>query len=197
VSEFLQQLINGLSLGSMYALIALGYTLVYGVLRFINFAHSDVFMVGAFIGFYAGRGVSSASTTSGIIVMLVAMLGCAALGIIIELLAYRPLRNRSKLTVLITAIGVSLLLENVGQMIFGATPQPFPEVFPARKFEIGQLVVSSKDLVVLIVTLGLLGARLQWTDAASVRSLYTLRREQVGGVAFERHELAVMWMTTL
>jgi branched-chain amino acid transport system permease protein len=158
VSEFLQQLINGLSLGSMYALIALGYTLVYGVLRFINFAHSDVFMVGSFIGFYAGRGVSNATTATGIMVMLVAMLGCVALGILIELLAYRPLRNRSKLTVLITAIGVSLLLENAGQMIFGATPQPFPEVFPARKFEIGQLVISSKDIVVLLVTLGLLGA---------------------------------------
>ena len=73
----------------MYALIALGYTLVYGVLRFINFAHSDVFMVGSFIGFYAGRGISNASTASGIIVMLIAMLGCAAMGIIIELLAYQ------------------------------------------------------------------------------------------------------------
>ena len=156
MTEFLQQLINGLSLGSMYALIALGYTLVYGVLRFINFAHSDVFMVGSFAGFYFGRSIASASVGTGLLVMIGAMLTCAAMGILIERFAYRPLRNRSKLTVLITAIGVSLFLENAGQMIFGATPQPFPEIFPARKFEIGQLVISSKDLVVLLVTVGLL-----------------------------------------
>ena len=148
MTEFVQQLINGLSLGSMYALIALGYTLVYGVLRFINFAHSDVFMVGSFAGFYLGRGFSSASLGGGLFVMLGAMLLCAALGILIERLAYRPLRNRSKLTVLITAIGVSLLLENAGQLIFGVNPRAFPETFPSRTFESGGLVVSSKDIVV-------------------------------------------------
>jgi branched-chain amino acid transport system permease protein len=156
MSEFLQQLINGLSLGSMYALIALGYTLVYGVLRFINFAHSDVFMVGSFVGFYAGRNFTQPTLGGGLLVMIAAMLACAALGIVIERLAYRPLRNRSKLSVLITAIGVSLLLENAGQLVFGANPQPFPEVFPSHQFDIGQLVISSKDLVVFTVTLGLL-----------------------------------------
>src|SRR5437667_6643547 len=119
MTEFLQQLVNGLSLGAMYALIALGYTLVYGVLRFINFAHSDVFMVGSFFGLYVGRAFRQSSVATGIVVTLIAMLGCAALGILIERFAYRPLRNRSKLTVLITAIGVSLLLENAGQLIFG------------------------------------------------------------------------------
>jgi branched-chain amino acid transport system permease protein len=158
MTEFFQQLINGFSLGSMYALIALGYTLVYGVLRFINFAHSDVFMVGSFAGFYLGRGFSSASLGNGLLVMLGAMLLCAALGILIERLAYRPLRNRSKLTVLITAIGVSLLLENTGQLIFGVNPKAFPETFPSRAFEFGGLVVSSKDVVVLAVTVTLLGA---------------------------------------
>ena len=157
MTEFLQQLINGLSLGSMYALIALGYTLVYGVLRFINFAHSDVFMVGSFAGFYLGRGFSGASLGGGLFIMLGAMLLCAALGILIERLAYRPLRNRSKLTVLITAIGVSLLLENAGQLIFGVNPRAFPETFPSRAFETGGLVVSSKDIVVLAVTVALLG----------------------------------------
>ena len=158
MTEFLQQLINGFSVGAMYALIAIGYTLVYGVLRFINFAHSDVFMVGSFVGFYAGRNVSQSSLGSGVLVMLAAMLACAAMGILIEMLAYRPLRNRSKLTVLITAIGVSLLLENAGQLVFGANPQPFPDVFPSRKFELGQLVISSKDMVVVLVTLALLAA---------------------------------------
>jgi branched-chain amino acid transport system permease protein len=162
VTEFFQQLINGLSVGSMYALIAIGYTLVYGVLRFINFAHCDVFMVGAFVGFYVGRNFNQTSIGGGIFVMLVAMLACAALGILIERLAYRPLRNRSRLSVLITAIGVSLFLENAGQLFFGANPQPFPEIFPAREFVFGQLVVSSKDLVVFIVTILLLAA-LQFT----------------------------------
>jgi branched-chain amino acid transport system permease protein len=142
----------------MYALIAIGYTLVYGVLRFINFAHCDIFMVGAFVGFYAGRNLSGPSLGGGLLVMIAAMLVCAALGILIERLAYRPLRNRSRLTVLITAIGMSLFLENAGQAVFGASPRPFPELFPAREFVFGQLVVSSKDIAVFIITLVLLAA---------------------------------------
>src|SRR5688500_5245374 len=157
MTEFFQQLVNGLSLGAMYALIALGYTLVYGVLRFINFAHSDVFMVGSFIGFYAGRNFSGPSIGGGLATMLVAMLGCAALGILIERFAYRPLRNRSKLTVLITAIGISLFLENAGQLIFGVNPRAFPELFPSQNFVRGEVVISSKDLIVIAVTGCLLG----------------------------------------
>ncbi len=142
----------------MYALIAIGYTLVYGVLRFINFAHCDIFLVGAFAGFYAGRNLSGPSVGGGILVMLTAMLACAALGILIERLAYRPLRNRSRLTVLITAIGMSLFLENAGQAVFGANPKPFPQLFPAHEFAIGQLVVSSKDIAVVLTTMVLLAA---------------------------------------
>ena len=112
--EFAQQLINGLALGAIYALIALGYTMVYGVLRFINFAHSDVFMVGAFAGFYLAPLVPTQTFWGGLIILLAAMLICAALGVTIERLAYSPLRGRSTLTVLITAIGVSLLLQNSG-----------------------------------------------------------------------------------
>ena len=153
MTEFFQQLINGLSVGAMYALIAIGYTLVYGVLGFINFAHSDVFMVGAFAGMYLGRGLSQASVGTGLLVMLGSMVICAALGIIIERLAYRPLRNRSKLSVLITAIGVSLLLESAGQLILGPNQQVFPETFPARLFQIGQIVISSKDIVVFAVAI--------------------------------------------
>src|SRR5574338_633927 len=110
--EFLQQLLNGLSLGAIYALIALGYTMVYGVLRFINFAHSDVFMVGAFIGFYLAPYFPKSTFGGGLAVLAGAMIGCAILGVLIERFAYRPLRKSSKLNVLITAIGVSLLLEN-------------------------------------------------------------------------------------
>ena len=152
MSEFLQQLLNGLSLGAIYALIALGYTMVYGVLRFINFAHSDVFMVGAFIGYYMGKLVPENTVWGGLVVLVVAMLGCAALGIIIERLAYRPLRHAATLNVLITAIGVSLLLEYSGQVFFGATPRTFPSVFPSVNFTLGTLVISSNQVVVIVVT---------------------------------------------
>jgi branched-chain amino acid transport system permease protein len=160
--EFLQQLINGLSVGFVYALLALGYTMVYGILRFINFAHSDVFMVGAFCGFYFGRHVPAHSLGGGFVVIVMAMLVCALLGMIIERLAYRPLRGSSNLTVLITAIGVSLFLENAGQLVFGADPKLFPELFPTRIFvSAAGLRVSSNQLLVFVVTAVLMVA-LQW-----------------------------------
>ncbi len=152
MSEFLQQLLNGLSLGAIYALIALGYTMVYGVLRFINFAHADVFMVGAFIGYYMGKLVPENTIWGGLVVLLVAMIGCALLGMLIERLAYRPLRGAATLNVLITAIGVSLLLQYSGQVFFGATPRTFPAVFPSVNFALGNLVISSNQVVVIVVT---------------------------------------------
>ncbi len=156
MTEFLQQLFNGLSLGAIYALIALGYTMVYGVLRFINFAHSDVFMVGAFAGFYISKYFPHESIGGGMMVLVAAMVICALLGIIIERFAYRPLRGGSNLNVLITAIGVSLLLENLGQFVFGPNPKPFPTLFPTRNFNLGGLVLSSNQLTVFLVTIVLL-----------------------------------------
>jgi branched-chain amino acid transport system permease protein len=165
MTEFLQQLINGLALGSIYALIALGYTMVYGVLRFINFAHGDIFMVGAFFGFYLTPLIKMALPRESLalagVVMLCSMVLCAALGILIERLAYRPLRNKPKLTVLITAIGVSLLIEYVGQhkKVFGPSPQTFPSLLPSKNFELGAtsgLVINSIEVVVLAVTAALI-----------------------------------------
>lgn len=167
--EFLQQIINGLAQGSIYALIALGYTMVFGVLRFINFAHGDVFMLGAFGGFYIGPAVlkffaGAPPWAAPVVVLLAAMLGCAIIGILIELICYRPLRNCPRLTVLITAIGVSLFLENAGQLIFGADPKAFPEIVTDRALElpaslgplanltitVGQLIVFGVTIVLLI-----------------------------------------------
>jgi len=159
--EIIQQLINGLSLGAIYALIALGYTMVYGVLRFINFAHADVFMLGAFLGYYAAPLVPAQTVWGGLAVLAAAMIGCALVGILIERLAYRPLRGAPTLNVLITAIGVSLLLEYSGQVFFGATPRTFPELFPAQRFALGSLVISSNQVLVIGVTLALVAA-LQW-----------------------------------
>lgn len=156
MTEFLQQLVNGLALGAVYALIALGYTMVYGVLRFINFAHSEVFMAGAFAGYFLARLIPVGSVGGGLLVLAGAMLICALLGMLIEKLAYRPLRGRSTLTALITAIGVSLLLQNLGQRIFGASPRSFPTLFPLHYFHLGGVVLSTVQLTLFAVTAVLL-----------------------------------------
>jgi branched-chain amino acid transport system permease protein len=162
VSEFFQQLINGLALGSILALIALGYTMVYGILRFINFAHGDVFMLGAFAGFYLAPKVATVlplpSIGGGLAVMTISMAICAVIGIVIEKLAYRPLRKRPKLTVLITAIGVSLLIEYTCQNshVFGAAPKSFPLLIPDYPLKLGTLSLNSNQIIVLAVTLALL-----------------------------------------
>jgi len=161
INEFLQQLINGLAFGSILALIALGYTMVYGILRFINFAHGDIFMLGAFAGFYLAPKIAMfvplPSIGGGILVLVAAMAICAALGVVIERFAYRPLRKQPKLTMLITAIGVSLFLEYTGQFVFGAAPKSFPQILPTFPIaKIGGLSVNSNQIVVLGVTLLLL-----------------------------------------
>lgn len=126
--QVVQQLINGVSLGSIYALIALGYTMIYGILKLINFAHGDVYMLGAYIGFVC----TSVLHLSFLPAILVAMVGTALAGMIIERVAYRPMRNAPRIAILITAIGVSFFLENA--MILFASPQPrtFPAIFRRR-----------------------------------------------------------------
>jgi branched-chain amino acid transport system permease protein len=156
VTEFLQQLINGLSLGAIYALLALGYTMVYGVLRFINFAHADVFMVGSFAGYYAARHVPDGTIWGGLAVLFIAMAACTVLGVAIERFTYRPLRNAPRLNILITAIGMSLLLEYGVQLLFGSTPRNFPAVFPTSQLHLGGLTVSSNQVIVIAVSAALL-----------------------------------------
>jgi len=157
-----QQTVNGLSLGAIYALIALGYTMVYGVLRFINFAHGDVFMVGAFAGLYFHRWLKPLFTgwpaaVSAIVILLLSMAFCALLGIVIEKIAYKPLRQRSRLTVLITSIGVSLLLSYGAQLLFGAAPKGFPQLVANRTVSLPLgASVTVEQITVLVVTLLLL-----------------------------------------
>ncbi|MEK6774295.1 MAG: branched-chain amino acid ABC transporter permease [Bdellovibrionota bacterium] len=157
MQDFLQHMINGLSLGSIYALIALGYTMVYGILQMINFAHSDVYMVGAFAAFYAAKWLgieNSPGFSTLIILLLVSMITCSLLALAIERLAYRPLRKAPKLNILITAIGVSLLLEYSGQVIFGADPKVFPEVLnDSILAEIGIVQLKLSDVTVLGVSI--------------------------------------------
>ena len=154
MTTFLQQLVNGLSLGSIYALIALGYTMVYGVLRLINFAHGDVYMVGAYVGYFLSRRLQGKepSLTSAILVMLGAMIACAIFGLLIERLAYRPVRRASRLTLLITAIGVSLFIENAAQLVFGPDPKFFPSLAPHADFIVAGVRLTSEQITVIGVS---------------------------------------------
>ena len=156
MNEFIQHTINGLALGSIYALVALGYTMVFGVLQLINFAHGDIFMVGSFIGLYAIRYFMpnvEPSLFTALGVILIAMIGSAIVGVIIEKFAYRPLRKAPRINILITAIGVSLFLEYGGQLVFGASPQFFPEILPRKMIDIGSdIILDSNQLTIFIVS---------------------------------------------
>jgi branched-chain amino acid transport system permease protein len=161
VQELFQQLANGIAWGSIYALIALGYTMVYGILRLINFAHGDIYMVGAFTAYFTARalgaGGASPSPAYAVVVLISAMAACAVLGILIEFFAYRPVRRSSRLTALITAIGVSLLLENLGIRIFGADPKFFPQLIAPRNIDLGGgVMVTNHQITVVVVSLFLM-----------------------------------------
>jgi len=149
-------------MGSLYALIALGYTMVYGILKFINFAHSDIVALGGWLSFVLATKLFPALGAEGSLpwwaaaaVMLLCMGACALLGFLIEFLAYRPLRKAPRLNVLITAIGVSLLLQNVGQLpfVFGARPQPMPALVPVEPWIIGEVRINPVDVLVTVTAI--------------------------------------------
>jgi branched-chain amino acid transport system permease protein len=152
----LQQFLNGLQLGFVYALIALGYTMVYGIVRLINFAHGDVFMVGSFISFFAISRLQFGFVET----MLIAMVGCAALGVFIERTAYRPLRQAPRIATLITAIGVSIFLEYFGSLnfVFGPNYRSFPRPFEVQTWDVGGLKISSIQVIIIAVALVLVVA---------------------------------------
>ncbi len=165
MSQFFQQVINGLSIGSIYALIALGYTMVYGVLKLINFAHGEVFMVGAYAGYFAavffGIEAMSAAGQSfplylALAVLLFAMAASATLGVTIERLAYRPLRHAPRLAPLITAIGMSLLLQNLAMLVFTPNPRRYPAILREVRFEVGGVIVTNIKLTIFVVALTLM-----------------------------------------
>ena len=144
--SFLQYLINGISLGSIYAIIALGYTMVYGIAKMLNFAHGDVIMVGAYVIF-------TTISTMGyppIVGVIVAVALCTVLGITIERIAYKPLRGASSLAVLITAIGVSYFLQNMALIVFGADTKSFNSIVKFGPFHLGELVISGETLVTIV-----------------------------------------------
>ncbi|WP_203623942.1 MULTISPECIES: branched-chain amino acid ABC transporter permease [unclassified Lacticaseibacillus] len=154
MQTFFQQLINGLSLGSIYALLALGYTMVYGIIKLINFAHGDIYMIGAFWGYYV---INQYHVDFGV-ALVSSMVICAALGMLIEYLAYKPLRNSPRITALITAIGVSYFLENGMSFLFGANTRNFPQVVASHRFTVFGVAVTNIQLLIVTVSLVLMVA---------------------------------------
>ena len=152
LDQFLQQIVNGLSLGSTYALIALGYTMVYGIIKLINFAHGDIYMLGAYIGFAVitklGLGFFPA--------LIIAMVLCAIIGILTERIAYKPLRNSPRIALLITAIGVSFFMEYVMVYFVGANVRAFPDVIPKTQYYLGNVVINLQQIVILCTTIALM-----------------------------------------
>ncbi len=148
MSQFLQQMVNGLSLGSIYALIALGYTMVYGIIKLINFAHGDIYMLGAYVAFivttYLGVGFFSA--------LLASMLFCGILGVLIERIAYKPLRHATRISALITAIGVSYIIEYTTQYFMGSEIKTYPPLLPNTSFSLGPISITIQQVYIFGIT---------------------------------------------
>lgn len=148
---FTQQLINGLVLGSIYALIALGYTMVYGVLKFINFAHGDVFMWGAFFGLFLCR-----AGLSFPVVLLLTLIVTGIFGVLVEEIAYRPLRNVPRLIVTCSALGMSIVLANLARLVIGTATYPVPKVLTVHTYHLGSAIVNSLQIIILITSIALM-----------------------------------------
>ena len=161
METLLQQIINGLVLGSMYALVALGYTMVYGILGIINFAHGEVFMIGAMVAMTVTTLLVKAGlgpVVALLIATLVAMVACMITSFFIERLAYRPLRHAPKLAPLITAIGVSFILQALAMQFWGREHFPFPDVFPADRINLfGNVGITMREIIIMVVSLIMMG----------------------------------------
>jgi branched-chain amino acid transport system permease protein len=161
MDTFIQQLINGLVLGSMYALVALGYTMVYGIINLINFAHGEILMVGALVSWTVVTALADAGIPGWglmLIALLVATIVCAALNFAIEKIAYKPLRNAPRLAPLITAMGMSLLLQTLAMIIWKPNPKPFPSLLPSDPIDLGGPVITITQIVILVTTAVVLAA---------------------------------------
>lgn len=156
----IQQLINGLFLGSIYALMALGYTMVYGIIRLINFAHGEIYMIGSFIGYFLIHRFNDLGIFSGavgfFVSMLISMAISALLGVLVEILAYKPLRGATRISALITAIGVSYLLQNLMIYFFSPDTRPFPQAIARKLYTFAGLSVSNIQLLILFVSVSLM-----------------------------------------
>jgi branched-chain amino acid transport system permease protein len=183
VEQFFQQFFNGLSLGSIYALIALGYTMVYGIINLINFAHGDIYMLGAYIGFALTTYLHLDLFTA----LVVSMVLCAVLGIVIEKIAYKPIRNATRIAALITAISVSLFLEYGTMYFVKADTRTFPDVLANHSFKLfnSSVIISNRDIYIVLITIVLM-----------LVLQYVIHRTKMGkamrAVAMDREAAALM-----
>ena len=176
--SFLSHLLNGLSLGSVYAIIALGYTMVYGIAKMLNFAHGDVIMIGAYISFCAVHYWSLPPAVA----MVVAMLVCTLLGVLIERLAYKPLRQAASLAVLITAIGMSYLLQNAALLIWGSNTKSFPNMIGVQSIALldGQLIIKGESIVTIVACIVIMIALTLFTGKTKVGKAMRVVSEDKG-----------------
>ncbi len=193
MDTFVQQLINGLTIGSIYALIALGYTMVYGILRLINFAHGDIYMVGAYTGFILATSLGFAANPSALgfaVTLIGSMAIAAAIGMAIERFAYRPVRKFSKMTTLITAIGMSLFIEYLFVFIFSGTPKAFPQLLPNDGYTLfGNAKISTSQISIFVVSI-LLMVALQYII------FYTKMGKAMRAVSFNLNSAKLMGINT-
>jgi branched-chain amino acid transport system permease protein len=158
---FLQQIINGLTLGSVYAIVALGYTMVYGIIQLINFAHGELVMLGAMVAFSVIGALAGTTLPPVLIVIagvVAAVPACMLVGYAMERIAYRPLRNAPRLAPLITAIGISIILQHLALLIWGRSPLAFPQIIPLVSFTIGGAIITGVQIAIIAISLLMMGA---------------------------------------
>ena len=183
----LQQIVNGLVVGSVYALVALGYTMVYGILQLINFAHGEIVMIGALTALVSTKALTGAGVPDVmalIIAIFVAMVVCAVAGMLIERIAYRPLRNAPRLAPLITAIGVSILLQQLAILVFGRNYFSFPEIIPKTPIQIGVVTVTMNEIVIFIASIVLMAGLLWLVNKTKIGTAMraTAENQKVAGL---------------
>ena len=184
---FLQQIINGLTLGCVYAVVALGYTMVYGIVQLINFAHGEVVMIGAMVAFSVIMALAKSGLPPVLVVLIgtaVAVPACVGTAWLMERIAYRPLRNAPRLAPLITAIGISIILQHLAMMIWGRSPIAFPQIMPNRSFEVGGAIITGIQIGIIGISIALMGGLLWlvYRTKLGIAMRATSQRQDVAGL---------------
>ncbi len=184
---FLQQIINGLTLGCVYAVVALGYTMVYGIIQLINFAHGEVVMIGAMVAFSVIGGLMKSGMPPLLVVALgtaAAVPACMATAWLMERVAYRPLRGAPRLAPLITAIGISIILQHLAMMIWGRSPIAFPQIVKTQTFEVGGALITNIQIAIILISFALMGALLWLVHCTrmGIAMRATSQRQDIAGL---------------
>ena len=187
IDVLLQQIVNGLVVGSVYALVALGYTMVYGILQLINFAHGEIVMIGALTALVTTKALTAAGVPpvlALIIAIFVAMVVCAVAGMLIERIAYRPLRTAPRLAPLITAIGMSILLQQIAILVFGRNYFSFPEIIPKEPIFLGHITITVNEIVIFLTSIALMVALLWLVNRTKIGTAMraTAENQKVAGL---------------